>query len=67
MKKFMNGFAEKLKHTEEEVEEKTTKECPFCKSEIAITATRCPHCTSKPDGIRILGFNLLTGKRPLSP
>lgn len=27
MKKFMNGFAEKLKHTEEEVEEKTTKEC----------------------------------------
>ncbi len=24
----------------------TTKECPFCKSEIAIAATRCPHCTS---------------------
>ena len=24
----------------------TTKECPFCKSEIAIEATRCPHCTS---------------------
>ena len=30
------------------VEEKpTTKECPFCKSEIAIDATRCPHCTSE--------------------
>ena len=23
-----------------------TKECPFCKSEIDIEATRCPHCTS---------------------
>ncbi len=25
----------------------TTKVCPFCKSEIAIEATRCPHCTSQ--------------------
>lgn len=25
----------------------TTKKCPFCKSEIAIDATRCPHCTSE--------------------
>lgn len=24
----------------------TTKVCPFCKSEINIEATRCPHCTS---------------------
>ncbi|MDD6176145.1 MAG: large conductance mechanosensitive channel protein MscL [Firmicutes bacterium] len=24
----------------------TTKICPFCKSEIALDATRCPHCTS---------------------
>ena len=24
----------------------TTKICPYCKSEIAISATRCPHCTS---------------------
>ncbi len=33
----------------EEVEEPaapTTKVCPFCKSEIAIDATKCPHCTS---------------------
>lgn len=30
----------------EEEAEPTTKECPFCKSEIAIEATRCPHCTS---------------------
>ena len=25
----------------------TTKVCPFCKSEIAIEATRCAHCTSE--------------------
>ncbi len=30
----------------EVVEEPTTKECPFCKSEVNIEATRCPHCTS---------------------
>jgi large conductance mechanosensitive channel len=27
--------------------EPTTKECPFCKSAIAMAATRCPHCTSE--------------------
>ncbi|MBN1965300.1 MAG: large conductance mechanosensitive channel protein MscL [Anaerolineae bacterium] len=27
--------------------EPTTKECPFCKSTIAIGATRCPNCTSQ--------------------
>ena len=30
----------------EEAAAPTTKVCPFCKSEIAIDATRCPHCTS---------------------
>jgi len=25
----------------------TTKVCPYCKTEIAIDATRCPHCTSE--------------------
>lgn len=25
----------------------TTKTCPYCKSEINIEATRCPHCTSE--------------------
>ena len=24
----------------------TTKKCPYCLAEIAIEATRCPHCTS---------------------
>ena len=32
--------------TEEEEPEPTTKECPFCFSEISINAKRCPHCTS---------------------
>ncbi len=31
----------------EEPEAPTTKECPFCKSEIHIDAKRCPHCTSE--------------------
>ena len=28
----------------------TTKVCPYCQSEIAIKAVRCPHCTSKLEG-----------------
>ena len=28
----------------------TTKICPYCKSKIAIDATRCPHCTSVLEG-----------------
>lgn len=31
----------------EPVKAPTTKVCPFCKSEIAMEATRCPHCTSE--------------------
>jgi len=30
--------------------EPTTKECPYCFSEIPIKATRCPHCTSELGG-----------------
>lgn len=38
----------KLQTEEEEVEaEPTTKECPFCRTEIPLSATRCPHCTSE--------------------
>ena len=29
----------------------TTKKCPYCRAEIAIEATRCPHCTSVLDVI----------------
>ncbi len=32
---------------EEEPAPATTKECPFCKSEVPLEATRCPHCTSE--------------------
>ena len=31
----------------------TTKECPFCLSEISIKATRCPHCTSQLDAKKV--------------
>lgn len=34
------------KKKEEETAAPATKVCPFCKSEIAIDATRCAHCTS---------------------
>ncbi len=38
----------RLKRPAAPVEETpTTKICPFCKSEIAIDAIRCPHCTSQ--------------------
>ena len=47
MVKTMNSLARKaLRKKEEAAEAPTTKICPFCKSEIAIEATRCPHCTS---------------------
>lgn len=34
------------KDEEETAAALTTKICPYCKSEIDIEATRCPHCTS---------------------
>lgn len=37
----------KLRRPKEEAPvQPTTKVCPFCKSEISIEASRCPHCTS---------------------
>ena len=36
----------KKKKEEEAPAEPTTMVCPYCKSEIAIDATKCPHCTS---------------------
>jgi large conductance mechanosensitive channel len=32
---------------QEEPEEPTTKECPYCLSTIPVGATRCPHCTAE--------------------
>ena len=46
--KGINAVSEKMKKKEEAAPAApTTKKCPFCKSEIAIDATRCPHCTSQ--------------------
>jgi large conductance mechanosensitive channel len=46
--KAINKSTTALKKPKEEVAaEPTTKVCPYCKSEIAIDATRCPHCTSE--------------------
>mgnify|MGYP004451176087 CR=1 FL=1 len=43
----LNAIMQAGKKQQEEEEAATTKECPFCKSEINIEATRCPHCTSE--------------------
>ena len=48
---FVRGI-NKLREANKEAEAPkapTTKTCPFCKSEISIEATRCPHCTSELD------------------
>lgn len=39
--------AKRLRTGPVEEEAPTTKVCPFCKSEIPMEATRCPHCTSQ--------------------
>ncbi|MCI5649205.1 MAG: large conductance mechanosensitive channel protein MscL [Fusicatenibacter sp.] len=46
--KAINAIDKKLKPKAEEAPAPapTTKVCPYCKSEIAIDAVRCPHCTS---------------------
>jgi len=35
------------KTREEQMEAKTTKECPYCFSEVDIRAKKCPNCTSE--------------------
>lgn len=44
--KTINTAASKFQKKEEE-KAPTTKKCPYCKSMIALEATRCPHCTSE--------------------
>lgn len=46
--KSINKMKDKFDKDKKE-EAPTTKVCPFCKSEIDIEATRCPHCTSQLD------------------
>ncbi len=43
----INKLNDKLTWKKPEKPAPTTKKCPFCKSEIAKDATRCPHCTSQ--------------------
>ncbi len=45
--KGMNSLMAIGKKKEDVPEAPTTKVCPFCKSEIAIEAVRCAHCTSE--------------------
>lgn len=45
--KGMNKLASLAHRKEEAPAAATTKKCPYCKTEIAIDATRCPHCTSQ--------------------
>ncbi len=43
--KAMNTASARL-HKDEPPAAPTTKKCPYCRSEIPLEATRCPHCTS---------------------
>ncbi|MNW52952.1 Large-conductance mechanosensitive channel [compost metagenome] len=44
------NFLRRSNEKEEQAKpEKTTKECPFCLSEIPVKAVRCSHCTSHLD------------------
>ena len=46
--KLINVLSDKITpKKEEKPKAPTTKKCPFCMSEIAIEASRCPHCTSQ--------------------
>lgn len=45
--KLINTLSDRVSKEEEPAPAApTTKECPYCKSQIAIAATRCPNCTS---------------------
>ena len=49
--KMLNSLHRKKERQEEqeEAQEKQPRLCPYCRSEIAEDATRCPHCTSQLD------------------
>lgn len=43
----VKGINKLRRKPEEKPADPTTKICPFCKTEIDLHATRCPHCTSQ--------------------
>lgn len=43
----VKGINKLSRKKQEEEAPAATKECPFCKEQIAATAERCPHCTSQ--------------------
>ncbi|KUK77009.1 MAG: Large-conductance mechanosensitive channel [candidate division WS6 bacterium 34_10] len=43
---FIKGIQKRLDREEEKKEKPTTKECPYCKTQIPKKASRCPNCTS---------------------
>ena len=43
----VKGINQLRKQEEKPAEAATTKACPFCKTEIPLEASRCPHCTSE--------------------
>jgi large conductance mechanosensitive channel len=43
----IKGINRMKREQEAPAAEPTTRECPFCRSTIALKATRCPHCTSE--------------------
>lgn len=47
--KAINKLQEKMitEEAEEKAAEPTTKNCPYCCTEIPLKACRCPHCTSE--------------------
>ena len=45
--KLLNKLSGRFIRKEEKPAAPATKKCPFCKSEIPLDATRCPHCTSQ--------------------
>ena len=43
----VDGVTRRLRRQGVQAPPPTTKQCPYCIMEIAIGATRCPHCTSQ--------------------
>lgn len=54
-----NAATSLAKKEDEEETAPTTKECPYCLSEIKIEAVRCPHCTTILDESKVPQVSLM--------